>query len=340
MMRWTMPELLETVCAETEERLVVERPDEMIAACGFIESANVCIPVSRWADPREGGRYIYWIGAADEAAVEDHFDERQRIMAAIDNRLKANDGDDEAARGKLIDAFRQVWQRTIDLRSFDLEALAAEHDARLLPPDPFDVLAHPEARREARRRQRMLHVRGLLDDEYVLEAGRDRARDLAAAGGPDAAHYAVIAERLDSELSELVGIRRRLLGVAFAVGQRTIDEPGLFTAMTLLRIACDDAQRESQRTAPVLDAARRVAAYLPFRGDLPYDVGERIEADLDRAFRETMMNVARVAFGKLLDLAWTCCDDAKRTDREMASARVRALIHEEYDRIKAELGTR
>ena len=339
MMAWTMPKLVDAACAETEERLIVERPDEMIAACGFIETVNARVPVSRWGDPRHGGKYIYWLGAVDESAVEDHFDERQRIIAAIDGRVVSEDADRDTVRGNLLDTLRDVWRTTIDLSSFDLEAFVAAHGARLRPADPFDVLTQVETRRDARQRQRTLHVRGLLDDEYLLEAGRDRARALAGAGCPGSERYAKIAERLDGELRELVDVRRRRLGVAFAVGQRSLDEAGLHMAMTLLRIACDDAQRQSHRVEPVLDAARRVAAYLPFSGGLPYEVGERIRLDIDRAFRETMMSVARVAFGKLLDLAWDCCDDARRTDREAAAERVRVLLHEEHDRIKAELGT-
>ncbi len=337
--RWVAPDLVDAVCDEMDRRFVVEEPGDMIAADGFIESEGVRIPVSRWGDPRHGGSYTFWLGAADAHAVEDYLDERARIVAAIDKRVPARPNGGDAARRALYDAFAARCRKSIDLTSFDLEAFAAAHGTPLDPADPFDVLSHAETRREARRRQRMVHLSGWLDDEFLLEAGRDRAQVLAGAFGPNSERYAAIARDLNDRLGELVDKRRRLLGVTFAVGQRSFDEAGLRKAITVLRIACDDAQREVDRVAPVLEAARRVAGYLPFADGAPRDVGTTIEREVDRAFGETMMNLARLALGKLIDLAWECCYATTGTDRELAAVRIRILLYEEYEYVKAELGT-
>jgi hypothetical protein len=335
----TDPHLVEEVCDEVDARLVLVHPDEMMTPCGFVESGTARIPVSREGDPRKGGRYVFWLGAADECAVEDYFDERERIISSIRARVAADADGTFAAREDLLDAFSLLCRRQIDLSGFDLDAFAAELGTPIGPVDPFDVLTQRETRREARRRQRHVHVSGALDNEYLLEAGRDRAQALAATGGTGAPRYANIARDFDLRLSELVARRLRLLGVTFAIGQRAVDEVAFRKDITVLRIACDDAQQESDRLEPVLDAARRVAAHLPFEGDAPYDIGAFIKRDIDLAYDRTMMNVARLAFGKLVDLAMLCCCDTGKTDRELAAVRTHILLYEEYDRVKAELGT-
>ncbi|MEA2688836.1 MAG: hypothetical protein QOD51_1443, partial [Candidatus Eremiobacteraeota bacterium] len=203
MMRWRNPSLLDEVCDEMDVRFVLVHPEVMIAACGFVESDSVRVPVSRDGDPRNGGKYTFWLTAVDAYAVEDYFDELERINAAIRERVSRDADGQYAARNELFEAFYALRRTRIDVAPFDLDAFAAEHGITLGPTDPFDMLADVETRREARRRQRRVHVHGLLDDEFLLEAARDRAQALAAAGGGIAAErYADVAKDLDARLCE------------------------------------------------------------------------------------------------------------------------------------------
>jgi hypothetical protein len=112
----SIPAFVDAVCAETEQRLVVEDARALMVPCGFIESKGVRIPVSRVGDPRHGGVYSFWLGAADASDVEDHFDERQRVVAAIRARVAEGEEGDESRRETLVSAFVALCRTRVDPR--------------------------------------------------------------------------------------------------------------------------------------------------------------------------------------------------------------------------------